>query len=143
MSSGIATVKLQYLPSRLSSLSMIRGTGAEIWLKELVGSLPVGIYSWARGITVGADGNLVVVGITQENINAGTDSDIFVIKLDPDANELWVRVHSSNRARTGIPHDYLSSVTTDPLTGNIVACGSTFGAWPGQDQDYLYRGGGA
>jgi hypothetical protein len=81
-----------------------------------------------EAIDIDQNGNVVVAGHTSGVLPGQTsagEGDVFVRKLDPQGNELWVRQFGTS------DYDYADALSVDE-GGNIYVAGFTSGTLPGQ-----------
>jgi hypothetical protein len=97
-------------------------SGTEVWTRQFGGIEGEG----ARGVAVGPEGRLLIVGTTQGSFptqsNAG-GFDAFVTSYDIEGNAVWMRQFGTRF------NDYGVSVATDGR-GEVTVVGSTDGALP-------------
>ena len=89
-------------------------SGVLSWALEWDG--PAGSSDGARGLAVGPDGTLAVVGFEAA---IGTGTDAFVSLREPDGDEIWRRTYDASGE-----HDEATRVVFD-ASGGIVVIGST------------------
>jgi pimeloyl-ACP methyl ester carboxylesterase len=96
--------------------------GNELWTRQF-GS---GGADFASGVSVDANGNVLVVGSTLGALpghsNAGV-YDVFVRKYDTSGNELWTRQFGTST------YDDATGVSVDP-NGDVLVAGYTYGELP-------------
>ncbi|HWB73998.1 MAG TPA: hypothetical protein VG755_03560 [Nannocystaceae bacterium] len=100
-------------------------TGAPIWAHVYVNEGFA--HEIARSVAIDQDGNIFVVGELQETVDFGTgplesagDTDVFVLKLDPEGNTLWAQSYGDGDGQ------HVTAVTTLP-DGSVVFTGDFFG----------------
>jgi len=104
-------------------IAKYNSAGALLWIRQL--GTPLDDY--ATGIAVDNTGNVIVVGNTfgdlfgVNNDPEKLSTDFFILKLDPDGNQIWALQDGTPEA------DELHSVTTDK-NNDIYAGGGTQGA---------------
>lgn len=112
-------------------IAKVGSDGELAWLEQLGTSA----IDQLTGVAVASDGSVYVAGLTQGafpgNSNAG-GSDAFVARLFPDGKLDWITQFGTtmDERTNGVSNEAGVAVTVDS-SGNIYACGSTQGTFPG------------
>ncbi|MEO7331851.1 MAG: hypothetical protein ABI193_24965 [Minicystis sp.] len=88
-------------------------TGADgkmLWAQHLATNAGAGNHAVARGVAVGADGGIVVVGELAGHLDfagatlksASNSKDVLVAKLDKDGNQLWAKIFGDAQTQAAL-----------------------------------------
>lgn len=107
------------------------GCGFRVWARTYdLGGIDIG-----RKIRQSGDGNLIVVGSTENTNSCCTRNDAFLLRLDSDGNVLWAKSYGGLDTDDGM--DVITPNTDEAITFTVAGRTNSYGA--GDYDAWLFR----